>query len=164
MPKSQRWRVCSTPGCPEYTQHGKCDAHRRAAEQRRGSARQRGYDTEHETLFRRPVLARDPTCVCTDQTHGHDSPCGQPSKHADHYPHDRRALAAARAACVTAWADVIQTNPDAGVEDEPGACDGLPEGDRLDRYMDGLKQHNQANRDKIAECADDPSCTSVPLP
>ncbi|MER6531170.1 holin [Streptomyces sp. NPDC001508] len=95
MAKSQRWRVCSTPGCPEYTQQGKCDAHRRAAEQRRGSARQRGYDRQHETRFRRPVLQRDPNCVCTDEAHGHSNPCGQPSRHADHYPQDRRALVAA---------------------------------------------------------------------
>ncbi|MER5600547.1 hypothetical protein [Streptomyces sp. NPDC002265] len=72
--------------------------------------------------------------------------------------------AAARAACVSAWADVIQTNPDAGVEDEPGACDGLPEDDRLDRYMEGLQQRNQANRDKVADCLADPSCTSLPVP
>jgi 5-methylcytosine-specific restriction enzyme A len=95
MAKSQRWRVCSVPRCPEFTQHGKCDDHRRQAEQQRGSARQRGYDTEHQRRFRRPVLRRDPTCVCTDQTHGHGSPCGQPSRHADHYPQDRRALTAA---------------------------------------------------------------------
>lgn len=92
MPKSQRWRVCSTPRCPEYTQHGKCDQHRREAEQQRGSARQRGYDRDHERLFRRPVLQRDPNCVCTDEDHGHGTPCGQPSRHADHYPQDRRAL------------------------------------------------------------------------
>ena len=92
MPKSQRWRVCSTDGCPEYTQQGKCDQHRQQAEQRRGSARQRGYNRAHEVRFRKPVLQRDPTCVCTDESHGHGSPCGQPSRHADHYPQDRRAL------------------------------------------------------------------------
>ncbi|MEU9349042.1 holin [Streptomyces sp. NPDC048278] len=92
MVKSLRWRVCSEPRCPEYTQHGKCDQHRREAEQRRGTARQRGYGTEHEELFRNPVLQRDPTCVCTEQAHGHGSPCGQLSRHADHHPQDRRAL------------------------------------------------------------------------
>ncbi|MFB7224215.1 MULTISPECIES: holin [Terrabacteria group] len=95
MPKSLRWRVCSAPGCPEYTQHGKCDDHRRQAEQRRGSARQRGYDRDHERRFRRPVLERDPLCVCTDTAHGHGQSCGQPSRHADHHPTDRRALVAA---------------------------------------------------------------------
>lgn len=87
-----KWRVCNVPGCPEFTQASKCDAHRREAEARRGSARERGYDAEHERRFRRPVLQRDPTCVCTDVDHGHGSPCGQPSRHADHYPQDRRAL------------------------------------------------------------------------
>ncbi|MDX3748719.1 holin [Streptomyces sp. AK08-02] len=95
MPKSRGWRVCSVSGCPEYTQQGKCNAHRAEADQRRGSARQRGYDHEHETRFREPVLKRDPTCVCGVEAHGHGSPCGQPSRHADHHPLDRRALTAA---------------------------------------------------------------------
>lgn len=94
MTKSLRWRVCSTPGCPEYTQHGKCDTHRREAEQQRGSARHRGYDRDHETRFRKPVLQRDPKCVCTAEGHGHRGPCGQPSRHADHHPHSRRELQA----------------------------------------------------------------------
>jgi hypothetical protein len=72
--------------------------------------------------------------------------------------------AAARTACVDAWADVIRQKSDVGMEDEPGACDDLPEDDRLDRYMEGLQQVNKANRDQIAECVDDPSCTSVPIP
>lgn len=95
MPRRGTWRVCSVPRCPEYTQHGKCDQHRREAEQRRGSARQRGYDHDHETRFRKPVIARDPTCVCDVEAHGHRGPCGQPSRHADHHPLDRRALVAA---------------------------------------------------------------------
>jgi 5-methylcytosine-specific restriction protein A len=80
------WRVCSVPGCPEYTQAGRCDDHRRAAEQARGSARARGYGTQHERRFRPGVLARHPTCVLCG---------GAPSKHADHWPRDRRELAAA---------------------------------------------------------------------
>lgn len=85
-------RVCSVPGCPEYTQSGRCDDHRRQAEQRRGTARQRGYDTQHEQRFRPVVLARDPRCVCTDEGHGHGIPCGKPSVHADHHPLSRREL------------------------------------------------------------------------
>jgi hypothetical protein len=72
--------------------------------------------------------------------------------------------AALRAACVDAWADVIRQNDDAGIDDEPAACDGLPEGDSLDRYLAGLQQVSKANRDEIAECVDDPTCTSVPIP
>ena len=60
-------------------------SHRREAEQRRGSARQRGYGKGHETRFRPGVLARDPVCVL----------CGQaPSVHADHWPLGRRELTA----------------------------------------------------------------------
>ncbi|MFJ9628081.1 holin [Streptomyces sp. NPDC101175] len=95
MPKSQRWRVCSVPRCPEFTQQSKCDNHRREAEQQRGSARQRGYGREHETRFRQPVLQRDPCCVCTAMDHGHTGPCRQPSVHADHWPYSRRELVAA---------------------------------------------------------------------
>lgn len=86
------WRVCSTPGCPEFSQGGKCDEHRREAEQRRGSARQRGYGKQHERRFRPGVLARHPACVCTDETHGHGTPCAERSAHADHWPLSRRQL------------------------------------------------------------------------
>lgn len=92
MPKSQRWRVCSTPGCPEYSQGGRCANCQRDAERKRGSARQRGYGGRHQTKFRPAVLARDPACVCTDQDHGHRDPCGRASVHADHWPLSRREL------------------------------------------------------------------------
>jgi 5-methylcytosine-specific restriction protein A len=95
MPRRGGYRVCTTPGCPEYVQGGgRCDQHKRQAEQRRGTARQRGYGRGHETRFRPAVLARDPRCVCTDKSHGHDSPCGKPSVHADHHPLSRRELVA----------------------------------------------------------------------
>ncbi|MFD5795612.1 hypothetical protein ACFWIO_19140 [Streptomyces diastatochromogenes] len=31
--------------------------------------------------------------MCTDEDHGHGSPCGKPSVHADHWPLSRRELA-----------------------------------------------------------------------
>ena len=92
MPGRGGYRVCSVPGCPKYTQGGRCDQHKRQAEQQRGTARQRGYGTQHEQRFRPLVLARDPSCVCTDEGHGHSSPCGRPSVHADHHPLSRREL------------------------------------------------------------------------
>lgn len=84
MTRRGRLTVCSVPGCPEYTdQGGRCDEHRRQAEARRGTARQRGYDRRHECQFRRAVLARDPMCVI----------CGKaPARHADHHPLSRREL------------------------------------------------------------------------
>lgn len=97
MPGRGGYRVCSVPGCPEYTQGGRCEEHRRQAERRRGTARQRGYDKQHEQRFRPAVLARDPACVCVDEGHGHGSPCGQPSVHADHWPLSRRELVSAGA-------------------------------------------------------------------
>lgn len=93
MARRRALAICSVPGCPEYTDcGGRCEDHRREAEQRRGSARQRGYGRQHEQRFRPAVLARDPACVCTDAAHNHGQPCGKPSVHADHWPHSRREL------------------------------------------------------------------------
>jgi 5-methylcytosine-specific restriction protein A len=93
MTRRTGWRVCSTPGCPEFTdQGGRCEDHRREAEAKRGTAKQRGYGGQHLTRFRPGVLAKDPTCVCTEEGHDHPDPCGQPSKHADHWPLSRREL------------------------------------------------------------------------
>ncbi|MEV6124391.1 holin [Streptomyces sp. NPDC052077] len=83
MARPTRLRICTTPGCPEYTSAGRCPSCRAEAEQRRGSARQRGYDKAHERTFRAAVLARDRVCVLCQQA---------PSKHADHWPVDRREL------------------------------------------------------------------------
>ncbi|MBM9621016.1 holin [Streptomyces zhihengii] len=85
MARRRALTVCSRPGCPNLTPTGRCPACRQHAEQQRGTARQRGYDTEHETRFRRAVLARDPVCVICHAA---------PSVHADHHPIDRRTLAA----------------------------------------------------------------------
>jgi hypothetical protein len=52
----------------------------------------------------------------------------------------------ARAACVDAWADALLKDADLGVDEEPAECEGLPEGDRLDRYMEGLQKRNEINR------------------
>lgn len=86
--------VCSSPGCPEYTASGRCTTCKAKAEAKRGSAASRGYGTQHRRRFRAAVLERQPTCVCTEEEHGHGSPCGQPSLHADHHPLDRRELVA----------------------------------------------------------------------
>ena len=84
MARRTSWRVCSTPGCPEYTdQGGWCADCRAKAERTRGTARQRGYGREHEQDFRKAVLARDPMCVLCRTA---------PSVHADHHPLSRREL------------------------------------------------------------------------
>ncbi|WP_236243141.1 holin [Streptomyces sp. CC228A] len=85
MSSRTRYTICTVPGCPEYTnQGGRCPDHRREAERRRGTARQRGYGRQHEQRFRAGVLARDPICVLCHQA---------PSVHADHHPLSRRELA-----------------------------------------------------------------------
>lgn len=40
-------RVCSVPGCPVISDKPRCPAHRRAAEQARGTRKDRGYDAAH---------------------------------------------------------------------------------------------------------------------
>ncbi|MGW6739709.1 holin [Streptomyces sp. NPDC055025] len=86
MPRRPGLRVCAVPGCPTLTTRSRCSECEQKAEQKRGSARQRGYGHGHETRFRPGVLARDPMCVLCDQAR---------SVHADHHPRDRRALVAA---------------------------------------------------------------------
>ncbi|TYB69721.1 holin [Nonomuraea sp. PA05] len=77
--------VCSTPGCPNLCDGGRCPECRSAAEKARGSASQRGYGSRHRDRFRTGVLAKHPTCVL----------CGAArSTVADHHPMDRRELVA----------------------------------------------------------------------
>lgn len=72
-----------------------------------------------------------------------------------------RSQAELRTACVDAWVAAI----DAGADDEePAVCADVEGAQHADMYMEGLRQRNQANRDEIAECVDDPSCTGVPIP
>lgn len=96
MAPRRSYTICTVPGCPEYTQGGRCADHRREAEQRRGTARQRGYGRGHETRFRRGVLARDPKCKCTGcgSCSRTEQQCERDSEHADHWPKDRRELVA----------------------------------------------------------------------
>ncbi|MFI7137208.1 hypothetical protein ACIBQ5_05395 [Streptomyces massasporeus] len=61
--------------------------------------------------------------------------------------------AAARKACVDAWADVIASrpedwDPETGEDPEPSECAGLPADDYTDMYMEGL---SAANRRAIAD-------------
>lgn len=72
-----------------------------------------------------------------------------------------RSQAELRAACVDAWAEAIDADADA---EEPAVCADVEGAQHADMYMEGLRQRNQANRDEIAECSEDPTCTSVPIP
>lgn len=83
MARRRALTVCSIPGCPTLTDTGRCAEHRQQADRQRGSARQRGYDRQHETRFRAAVLARDPVCTLCRRA---------PSVHADHHPLSRREL------------------------------------------------------------------------
>ncbi|MEU4169452.1 holin [Streptomyces sp. NPDC026665] len=90
--------ICTTSGCPEYTNGGRCTDCQAKAEQRRGSSSQRGYGARHRTQFRAAVLRRDPVCTCRGCTaclSTDSGQCSRDSAHADHWPQDRRSLVAA---------------------------------------------------------------------
>jgi hypothetical protein len=60
-------RSCASPGCPELTDQGRCQAHRRQAERWRGSAASRGYGhswTQFREWFKRQLVANDVPVVC----------------------------------------------------------------------------------------------------
>lgn len=84
----QRLRTpCSTPGCGELAEGGRCDDCQRQAERQRGSFSKRGYRKKHRTRFRPGVLERDICCVL----------CRNDGKWtlatvADHWPLSRREL------------------------------------------------------------------------
>lgn len=82
MPRKPR-PPCSVPGCPELTSGGRCEAHRREAEQQRGSTAERGYATRWQRI-RRTYLYRNPWCLL----------CGGMAQVADHFPESRRSLVA----------------------------------------------------------------------
>lgn len=80
-------KVCSTPGCPELTPSGKCEAHRTEARRANDAKRprsERRYGRTFETN-RLILLARHPYCACG---------CGKPSNTADHWPETRASLVA----------------------------------------------------------------------
>lgn len=85
MARSRRPRVCSVPDCPELTTRGRCDGCQREAEQRRGTAADRGYNSKAYQAARRRVLLRDPVCVVCKVRF---------STVSDHWPDSRRDLIA----------------------------------------------------------------------
>lgn len=83
---------CAIPRCPHLAPPGqsRCPTHqaeaRRDSDQRRGTAAQRGYGSQHRDRFRRGVLTRDPVCTYEG--------CAAPSTEADHHPLSRKELEA----------------------------------------------------------------------
>lgn len=75
--------ICSLPGCPQLAYGGRCEDHKRKAEQQRGSAAERGYGGRAWRVARRAVLRRDPVCMLCKQA---------PATVADHWPDGRKEL------------------------------------------------------------------------
>jgi ABC-type Fe3+-hydroxamate transport system substrate-binding protein len=69
--------------------------------------------------------------------------------------------AAARRACVDAWAELLQDDEEVGVEDEPAVCDEVP-GQSAEMYMEALHERNQANRDALQREIDEASEAAQP--
>jgi 5-methylcytosine-specific restriction protein A len=90
MPRALK--VCSVPNCPELCATGRCEAHQREAEQRRGTAAQRGYNGTHWRVRRRQCLRRDALCRCTGCTACTSTGCTLQASVADHDPYERRDL------------------------------------------------------------------------
>ena len=70
----------------------------------------------------------------------------------------------ARTACVDAWAQVLDADVNADIDQPPTACQGLPAGDKLPLYIKGMQQRSEANRQEIDDCIQDPACTGVSIP
>jgi 5-methylcytosine-specific restriction enzyme A len=78
-------KPCSTPRCGRLTAGGRCDECRRAADRRRGTSSERGYNSAGHRQFRESVLAKHPICqVCLRVA----------ATVADHFPVSRRELLA----------------------------------------------------------------------
>ena len=73
---------CTRCGQPA-TRSGLCTKHAQRADTQRGNSAQRGYDTEHQRMFRHTVLERA-GWLCQE--------CGRHATHADHHPQSRREL------------------------------------------------------------------------
>lgn len=70
--------------------------------------------------------------------------------------------AAAREACVQAWADAFKKNPDVDLEDdEPAVCATAP-GRKSSMYLEGVRKKLDDGRQRLEECGEDPSCTTEP--
>lgn len=54
-------RTCAQPGCPALVIRGRCSAHAREADQRRGTATERGYTTEW-AAYSRAYRRAHPKC------------------------------------------------------------------------------------------------------
>lgn len=78
-------RVCSVAGCPTIYEgkSTRCPTCQTKADQARGTATHRGYNSAGHQAFRRAVLRRDPICVECQQ---------RQSTVADHYPRSRKEL------------------------------------------------------------------------
>lgn len=73
-------------------------------------------------------------------------------------PIDRTA---ARQACVDAWVQALEDGT-ADADNEPSVCGAVP-GQSAEMYAEALLQHNKANRERLDDCLEDPSCTEMPV-
>jgi hypothetical protein len=70
--------------------------------------------------------------------------------------------AAARQACVDAWLELLEAG-DASADKQPAVCEQVP-GQSAAMYAEALRKRNEANREQLDECLEDPACTELPIP
>lgn len=68
--------------------------------------------------------------------------------------------AAARQECIDSWVTALEDGT-ASAENQPAVCDQVP-GQAAQMYAEALAEYNAANRERLEECMDDPSCTEFP--
>jgi 5-methylcytosine-specific restriction protein A len=94
----KRPKPCTRCGQPAAAGQSQCERHlaqaRARTDQKRGTAAQRGYNRQHDQVFRAGVFALygDRCVMPSPFGYGH---CARPATHADHYPKSRRELEAA---------------------------------------------------------------------
>lgn len=114
--------------------------------------------------MRRTVVLLATACLtlagCSSSTSSEDKPNPTVTKTVTASP--SLSEAEARQACVDRWSAAIEEKgTEHSWEDRPAVCEGLA--DQMAMYMDGLDKKPAENRQRIDECLEDPSCTSVPI-
>lgn len=91
---------------------------------------------------------------------GDDTPEPKPSASGSTPASPTADRAAARQQCIDAWVKALEDDT-ASAENQPAVCGQVP-GQAAQMYAEALAQHNAANRERLEECMDDPSCTDYP--
>jgi len=116
--------------------------------------------------MRRTIILLAAACFalagCSDSSSDDDKP--QPAVTETVTATPSLSQAEARQACIDEWLAIMTESPGEEVdfEAQPAVCEGLPK--QLEMYSQAVLERGAANRERIDECVEDPTCTSVPIP